>query len=151
MIQELFGQTLSTTAFSDNLGANDKTVYSATLPAMTGNELIIKLSSNFLYNPKFGNLLMTVSSSNFSTIPTYGFFQIEESLSAPFSRILINGAGNIEAQDEGLITGFVFPPITPTSAVPEPSTWAMMLIGFAGLGYAAYRRTTRNAVALVAA
>jgi hypothetical protein len=26
------------------------------------------------------------------------------------------------------------------SAVPEPSTWAMMLVGFAGLGYAALRR-----------
>jgi hypothetical protein len=25
-------------------------------------------------------------------------------------------------------------------AVPEPSTWAMMLMGFAGLGYASYRR-----------
>jgi hypothetical protein len=25
-------------------------------------------------------------------------------------------------------------------AVPEPSTWAMMLLGFAGLGYAGYRR-----------
>ena len=27
-----------------------------------------------------------------------------------------------------------------TSAVPEPSTWAMMLLGFAGLGFAGYRR-----------
>jgi hypothetical protein len=26
------------------------------------------------------------------------------------------------------------------TAVPEPSTWAMMLVGFGGLGYAAYRR-----------
>jgi PEP-CTERM motif len=26
------------------------------------------------------------------------------------------------------------------SAVPEPSTWAMLLIGFAGIGFAAYRR-----------
>jgi hypothetical protein len=26
------------------------------------------------------------------------------------------------------------------AAVPEPSTWAMMLLGFAGLGYAGYRR-----------
>ena len=25
--------------------------------------------------------------------------------------------------------------------VPEPSTWALMLLGFAGLGYAGYRRT----------
>jgi hypothetical protein len=29
-----------------------------------------------------------------------------------------------------------------TTGVPEPSTWAMMLIGFAGLGYAGYRRAT---------
>jgi PEP-CTERM motif len=29
---------------------------------------------------------------------------------------------------------------SPPPAVPEPSTWAMMLIGFAGLGYAAARR-----------
>jgi hypothetical protein len=28
-------------------------------------------------------------------------------------------------------------------AAPEPSTWAMMLIGFAGLGFAAYRRRDR--------
>jgi hypothetical protein len=31
-----------------------------------------------------------------------------------------------------------------TTAVPEPSTWAMMFIGFAGLGYAAFRRTVKN-------
>jgi hypothetical protein len=27
-----------------------------------------------------------------------------------------------------------------TTSVPEPSTWAMMLLGFAGLGFAGYRR-----------
>ena len=27
-----------------------------------------------------------------------------------------------------------------TSAVPEPSTWAMMILGFAGIGFMAYRR-----------
>jgi hypothetical protein len=26
------------------------------------------------------------------------------------------------------------------AAVPEPSTWAMMLLGFIGLGFLAYRR-----------
>jgi len=31
------------------------------------------------------------------------------------------------------------------SAVPEPSTWAMMLIGFAGLGFAGYRRAKNAA------
>jgi PEP-CTERM motif len=28
----------------------------------------------------------------------------------------------------------------PASAVPEPSTWAMMALGFAGIGFVAYRR-----------
>ncbi len=30
------------------------------------------------------------------------------------------------------------------SAIPEPSTWAMMALGFAGLGYAAFRRNTKG-------
>jgi hypothetical protein len=30
-------------------------------------------------------------------------------------------------------------------AVPESSTWAMMLVGFAGLGFAGYRSTRRRA------
>jgi hypothetical protein len=33
----------------------------------------------------------------------------------------------------------------PLVAVPEPSTWAMMLAGFAGLGYAGYRTSRRTA------
>jgi hypothetical protein len=31
-----------------------------------------------------------------------------------------------------------------TSAVPEPATWAMMVLGFLGLGFIAYRRTGRT-------
>jgi hypothetical protein len=27
-----------------------------------------------------------------------------------------------------------------SGAIPEPSTWAMMLLGFAGVGYLGYRR-----------
>jgi hypothetical protein len=37
----------------------------------------------------------------------------------------------------------------PLDAVPEPSTWAMMLLGFAGLGFAGYRRS-RKAAAVAA-
>ena len=29
-------------------------------------------------------------------------------------------------------------------AVPEPSTWAMMILGFAGLGFRAYRRKNKT-------
>ncbi len=33
-----------------------------------------------------------------------------------------------------------------TAAVPEPSTWAMLLLGFAGIGFMAYRRKSRPAL-----
>jgi len=33
-----------------------------------------------------------------------------------------------------------------TSAVPEPSTWAMMILGFLGLGWMAYRRKSKPAL-----
>jgi hypothetical protein len=35
---------------------------------------------------------------------------------------------------------------TVTSAVPEPSTWAMMILGFAGIGFMAYRRKNKMAL-----
>jgi PEP-CTERM motif len=36
------------------------------------------------------------------------------------------------------------------NAVPEPSTWAMMLLGFAGIGYGVYRRKKAAAATLAA-
>lgn len=33
------------------------------------------------------------------------------------------------------------------SAVPEPSTWAMMIVGFAGLGYMGFRQSRRRMIA----
>jgi hypothetical protein len=44
-------------------------------------------------------------------------------------------------------TGEAAGPIGIHTAIPEPSTWAMMLLGFAGLGFAGYRKAKRNAVA----
>jgi len=32
------------------------------------------------------------------------------------------------------------------AAVPEPSTWAMMILGFAGVGFMAYRRKSKSAL-----
>jgi hypothetical protein len=40
---------------------------------------------------------------------------------------------------------------TKFTLIPEPSTWAMMLIGFAGLGYAAFRRHAKRDSAISAA
>jgi hypothetical protein len=56
--------------------------------------------------------------------------------------IVAGGAGtSIAGLDGGGGGGsFVWDPVAiPVQPVPEPSTWAMMLLGFAGLGYAGWR------------
>jgi hypothetical protein len=52
-----------------------------------------------------------------------------------------NFGPNIDLTIDGF-GAFVIGGVVP-EAVPEPSTWAMMLLGFAGLGYAGYRRVRR--------
>ena len=42
------------------------------------------------------------------------------------------------------VTGPPDPPDPPTVAAPELSTWAMLLLGFAGLSFAGYRKATRT-------
>ena len=55
--------------------------------------------------------------------------------------------------DKGDIVGFYTNPTTDTvdgfvgTPVPEPSTWAMMLAGFAGLGFLGYRKARRGTLA----
>ncbi len=64
------------------------------------------------------------------------------------------GSTNVVANginDKGVIVGFYMDANGNTigfATVPEPSTWAMMLLGFAGLGFAGYRRVRREGAAL---
>ena len=75
-----------------------------------------------------------VSVSNF-VANSSGFFAVVDGLGP-------NGTGEIGGNMETIGT-----PVTTSGAVPEPSTWAMLLIGFAGLGFAGYRnaKTPRTA------
>jgi PEP-CTERM motif len=43
---------------------------------------------------------------------------------------------------------FISTNFTVTAAVPEPSTWAMMILGFVGVGFLSYRRRNGGAAAL---
>jgi hypothetical protein len=52
----------------------------------------------------------------------------------------IETASNDGGNNDALIDGVSFQGPSVTSAVPEPSTWAMMILGFCGLGFVAYRR-----------
>lgn len=46
--------------------------------------------------------------------------------------------------DADLLTG-TFSNVTTVAPVPEPATWAMMILGFAGVGFVAYRRRNQSA------
>jgi hypothetical protein len=76
--------------------------------------------------------------------------------------LIINGVGGLEGngtiQFQGTFSsiswnnpqfenwyGFT---VGTVSAVPEPSTWAMMILGFAGIGFMAYRRKSKPAFRL---
>ena len=66
------------------------------------------------------------------TAPSAGFYEF---------RALVDNVGNAGGQSTLRIDGIA-------SAVPEPSTWAMMILGFAVLGFTAYRRNRKQAVNL---
>jgi hypothetical protein len=61
----------------------------------------------------------------------------------------VGGAGGTELDHGGGGGGGSFVWIVSQPVVPEPSTWAMMLIGFAGLGFLSYRTSRRTAAAAV--
>ena len=81
------------------------------------------------------------------------------SLAGPFSHTVDSQDGifaivDIEYRNfvTGMYSAYVHATLAPTSvtissAVPEPSTWAMMLLGFAGIGYGVYRRNKRAPLA----
>jgi hypothetical protein len=77
-----------------------------------------------------GNLLGTVSDTDHYSGAT----------------LAVNFAGIHSVRFSGSATNtvgfdnFTFGELTAVNAVPEPSTWAMMILGFAGLGFMAYRR-----------
>jgi hypothetical protein len=78
---------------------------------------------------------LNIQGGSFSIVPIVNGF--------PTFSHLVNGHINFALSNQQPFT----PTVTP--AVPEPSTWAMMILGFAGVGFMAYRR--RNQMASLAA
>src|SRR5579863_1479676 len=70
----------------------------------------------------------------------YGTFTIRPGDSMQTLIFTLNAAAVHQINDEIRAKNKMFAVSGSAISVPEPSTWAMLLFGFAGLGFAAYRR-----------
>jgi hypothetical protein len=117
------------------LTAGSFTINSVDLAAGTGLAHTVTIqgfSSGVLIDSFTTASLAPIPNSSFSTI-ALGWAGIDE---LTFSN---NRSENL------LLTNFD----VITTAVPEPSTWAMMILGFAGVGFMAYRRKSKPALMAV--
>jgi hypothetical protein len=124
---------------STGFGGNAVTVLAPTYTA----------DGQFIYNdlyyptnsPKvdYWGLLFTIT--NGAAVSEWNLWTANNS-GAPSGPYVLDGytpqTGFVENGSGGLIVN--------VSAVPEPSTWAMLLLGFAGVGFMAYRRKSKPAV-----
>ena len=103
------------------------------------------LSGDFKLNPSHtggATSATIVATDQFGTqftcslcsIPSSGFFNVEASAGELIMSISVTAnGGELDDIRQVRLEGVA-------SAVPEPSTWAMMILGFFGVGYMAYRR-----------
>jgi hypothetical protein len=92
-----------------------------------------------------------------SFLPNYYYTGVPGTMGAPLgSSLTFDLTYVIPDYAAGIRIGWDGPGIyTPRSelvaGVPEPSTWAMMILGFAGVGFITYRRSRKSTIALAAA
>jgi hypothetical protein len=113
----------SSLGFSANVfNINDLTATLANITVVTNQQ-----------TETFSNQVISTSGNNFFTLQS-GSGEIIESVSIAAANGLFS---DVRQERLGGIT-------TITAAVPEPTTWAMMILGFAGVGFMAYRRRSND-------
>ena len=101
------------------------------------NSLVLNVASDTITGDDLVSMGLTNGAGNQFDIFDNQWFRISDT--NPFTSFTASSTTNAFEFD------MAGPSVTQTSGVPEPSTWAMMLIGFAGLGYAAFHRRKDSA------
>jgi hypothetical protein len=114
---------------SDENGPNGVTTLDVTIGSQTTVFTLTADNSGFFHKPLTTQTIDYVATSGNTAIS--------------FIETATNDGGNNDA----LIDGVSFQGPAVAGAVPEPSTWAMMILGFVGLGFMGYRRRKSAMVA----
>jgi hypothetical protein len=107
--------------------SNVETFYDGSLNPLVGTSYSIA-GHGYNYDPLDGNLVMEVIASNQANVPNYttnGYFWADYTGSDVSRAYLITNVG--AASGTGAL-------VTTFNGVPEPATWAMMLLGMGGIG-----------------
>ena len=142
----------ATGGYSVDLNGNAKGGITQTFDLGAGTYVLgFWLSGNPDGNPINKSVSVTLSPTTPPSSYSYTYqatLNGNHSLNYEFHSFVFTTTGGAEtlsfiSNDEGAYGG-VLGGVT-ISAVPEPSTWAMMIFGFAGLGFMAYRRGNNTA------
>jgi PEP-CTERM motif len=118
------------TDMANNVGPNDETFFSGTLPAYPstpGGAMTFTIASPFLYDPSAGNLLLDIQISGVTNGSTALFVAQDGDFGTDSSR-MVNG--NAEGTSSyGLVTTFGLG----TTSVPEPGSLTLAMIGLAAV------------------
>jgi hypothetical protein len=157
--------TITTDGHTGILGSTDISDWSLTITGYTATYTLTPSNSSIVFDGTSGlaATLTTLSWDTSSTITSQSDFSfklqngfnralVEYSQSANYSPSVLS----LDAQDA--IGGLTFAKDlasfdtfgTAPATTPLPSTWLMLLSGFVGLGFFAYRGTKKNAAALAA-
>ncbi|WP_210291535.1 PEPxxWA-CTERM sorting domain-containing protein [Tardiphaga robiniae] len=85
-----------------------------------------------------------------STDNVTGAFPLSLTTAYNFTGPLGNGFFRLENGTQALFTPTHVTSVQIAAAVPEPSTWALMILGFAGVGFVAARKRKNQGVGLAA-
>jgi choice-of-anchor C domain-containing protein len=139
---------------SVDLNGNSQGGISQTFDLAAGNYVLgFYLSGNPDGSPETKTVGVSVGSAVDPSITFLTTLDSNHTLNYVFHTLAFTSTGDpvtlsFASQDAGAF-GAVIGGVTISSAVPEPSTWAMMILGFAGVGFMAFRR--KNKIALGAA
>jgi hypothetical protein len=120
------GLSTSPSANETTLLSSFGTFIPGTSYSFTGN--------SFTYDPSLGNLLLDITTPG---APNGGnaFYFSSVTGDAMSNLYRSGGTGALTTGSNGLVTRF-----SQVEAVPEPATWAMMLLGFGAMGFSLRRR-----------
>ena len=145
------GTPLSST-FADNIGADATTVFEGALSfaaaATDGFDYVVNFTSGFNYDPSVGNLLLDVTIPTGTSVSGPGFFLASYDVANQFNdgvysvnSVFDGSATSGIANTAATITQFTG---TALGAVPEPTSWVLMIGGFGLVGTGMRRRCVKT-------